>query len=82
MGHDGRDGVRAVRDHGGMVIAQDEASSTVWGMPGAVVEAGLADRVLPLDRIGSAIADWVASAATRDPRPRATDRGQTPMARV
>jgi two-component system chemotaxis response regulator CheB len=82
MGHDGRDGVRAVRDHGGTIIAQDEASSTVWGMPGAVVEAGLADRILPLDRLGAAIADWAAGASARDPRPRAADRGQTPMAPV
>jgi two-component system, chemotaxis family, protein-glutamate methylesterase/glutaminase len=64
MGHDGRDGVRAVKEHGGTVIAQDEATSTVWGMPGAVVEAGLADQVLPLDRIGAAIGAWAAAAAS------------------
>jgi two-component system, chemotaxis family, protein-glutamate methylesterase/glutaminase len=58
MGVDGREGCRAVKAHGGMVIAQDQASSTVWGMPGSVVEAGLADRVLPLDRIAEAIAAW------------------------
>jgi two-component system chemotaxis response regulator CheB len=58
MGHDGREGVRAVRQHGGMVIAQDEASSTVWGMPGSVVAAGLADRVVALEEIGPAIAAW------------------------
>jgi two-component system chemotaxis response regulator CheB len=65
MGVDGRDGCRAVNAHGGMVIAQDQASSTVWGMPGAVVAAGLADRVLPLDRIADAIASWAAGAAGR-----------------
>ena len=37
------------------MLAQDEASSVVWGMPGAVVQAGLADEVLPLDRIAGAI---------------------------
>jgi two-component system chemotaxis response regulator CheB len=37
------------------VLAQDEASSVVWGMPGAVVAAGLADEVLPLDRIASCL---------------------------
>ena len=63
MGHDGRDGVRAVKEHGGTVIAQDEATSTVWGMPGAVVDAGLADQVLPLDRIGAAIGAWAAAAS-------------------
>jgi two-component system, chemotaxis family, protein-glutamate methylesterase/glutaminase len=65
MGVDGRDGCRAVKAHGGMVIAQDQASSTVWGMPGAVVAAGLADRVLPLDRIADAITSWAAGAAGR-----------------
>jgi two-component system chemotaxis response regulator CheB len=65
MGVDGRDGCRAVRAHGGMVIAQDQASSTVWGMPGSVVEAGLADKVLPLDRIADAIAAWATGAAGR-----------------
>jgi two-component system chemotaxis response regulator CheB len=38
-----------VRDLGGSVLAQDEASSTVWGMPGAVARAGLAHKVLPLN---------------------------------
>jgi two-component system chemotaxis response regulator CheB len=51
MGHDGREGARQVVERGGAVIAQDEQSSVVWGMPGAVVEAGLAQTVLPLDGI-------------------------------
>ena len=55
MGHDGREGVRALRGAGGTIIAQDEASSIVWGMPGAVAEAGLADQILPLSEIGSDI---------------------------
>jgi two-component system chemotaxis response regulator CheB len=42
-----------LRGAGAEVLAQDEASSVVWGMPGAVVGAGLADEVLPLDRIAS-----------------------------
>jgi two-component system chemotaxis response regulator CheB len=37
------------------VLAQDEASSVVWGMPGAIVQAGLADEVLPLERIAGAL---------------------------
>ena len=74
MGVDGREGCKAVKAHGGMVIAQDQASSTVWGMPGSVVEAGLADKVLPLDRIADAIAAWAtgASGRTEAPRPMAT----------
>lgn len=55
MGTDGCEGARAVRLAGGRVIAQDEATSVVWGMPGAVVQAGLADRVLPLDAVAAAI---------------------------
>jgi len=55
MGHDGREGVRALRAAGGTIIAQDEATSIVWGMPGAVAEAGLADQILPLSEIGSDI---------------------------
>jgi two-component system chemotaxis response regulator CheB len=55
MGSDGLIGCRAVREQGGSVLAQDEASSTVWGMPGAVAGAGLAHRVLPLDTIAPEI---------------------------
>ena len=51
MGHDGLEGARAIVDAGGSVIVQDEESSVVWGMPGAVARAGLASEVLPLDRI-------------------------------
>jgi two-component system chemotaxis response regulator CheB len=55
MGHDGRGGAKVLRDAGAEVLAQDEKSSVVWGMPGAVVGAGLAAEVLPLDRIASAL---------------------------
>jgi two-component system chemotaxis response regulator CheB len=55
MGHDGRAGAKVLRAAGAEVLAQDEASSVVWGMPGAVVGAGLADAVLPLDRIAQAL---------------------------
>ncbi len=55
MGQDGLRGCELVREAGGQVIAQDEASSVVWGMPGFVARAGLADRVLPLDMIAPEI---------------------------
>jgi two-component system, chemotaxis family, protein-glutamate methylesterase/glutaminase len=51
MGQDGLRGVEILKAQGASVLAQDEASSVVWGMPGAVVNAGLADRVLPLDQV-------------------------------
>jgi two-component system chemotaxis response regulator CheB len=51
MGYDGLRGVEVLKGGGACVIAQDEASSVVWGMPGAVVNAGLADAVVPLDQV-------------------------------
>ena len=51
MGVDGRNGCEAVTAAGGSVIAQDEATSVVWGMPGAVATAGLCSAVLPLAEI-------------------------------
>ena len=51
MGQDGLRGVEILKARGAAIVAQDEASSVVWGMPGAVVNAGLADCVLPLDRV-------------------------------
>ncbi len=52
MGHDGRLGCEQLAATGALVVAQDQASSVVWGMPGAVTEAGLADAVLSIDAIG------------------------------
>lgn len=51
MGQDGLRGCQAIRQAGGQVLAQDQATSVVWGMPGAVAQAGLAERILPLDQI-------------------------------
>jgi two-component system chemotaxis response regulator CheB len=48
MGHDGRDGAGHIVRAGGRVIAQDESTSVVWGMPGAVATAGHAEAVKPL----------------------------------
>jgi two-component system chemotaxis response regulator CheB len=55
MGQDGRAGCERVRAAGGQVVVQDQASSVVGSMPGAVAEAGLADQVLPLKDIGHEI---------------------------
>ncbi len=51
MGRDGQRGAATLKAKGAYIIAQDEASSVVWGMPGSVVQEGLADVVLPLDDI-------------------------------
>ncbi|MDP3890232.1 chemotaxis response regulator protein-glutamate methylesterase [Nocardioides sp.] len=56
MGHDGLVGTRRLRELGARVLVQDQATSVVWGMPGAIVEAGLADAVLPLDRVATEVA--------------------------
>jgi len=52
MGQDGLEGCRRIREAGGSILVQDEATSVVWGMPGYVARAGLADAILPLDRLG------------------------------
>lgn len=56
MGSDGMRGCQVIRERGGNILAQDEASSVVWGMPGAVVKADLADAVLPLTDLPAEIA--------------------------
>jgi two-component system, chemotaxis family, protein-glutamate methylesterase/glutaminase len=56
MGQDGLIGARLLTAAGCRVIVQDEATSAVWGMPGAIAKAGLAQRVLPVDQIGANIA--------------------------
>ncbi len=55
MGQDGLLGARQLHQIGGRVIAQDKASSVVWGMPGAVAEDGICSDVLPIDDIGSKV---------------------------
>jgi two-component system chemotaxis response regulator CheB len=55
MGADGLEGTRGIVEKGGAALVQDEATSVVWGMPGAVARAGLAHAILPLDQIGPKI---------------------------
>jgi two-component system chemotaxis response regulator CheB len=77
MGRDGCAGAALVRERGGGVLVQDRETSVVWGMPGAVVEAGLADAELPLPelaaevgrRIGLAQAPFSAERPARAGRP-------------
>jgi two-component system chemotaxis response regulator CheB len=56
MGRDGLEGAEAVRAAGGRILCEAESTCTVYGMPRAVAEAGLADEVLELDDLPSAIA--------------------------
>lgn len=59
MGHDGLEGMRAIKAGGGKTIAQNEETCTVYGMPKAVVDAGLADKVLPLDKVAAEIINMI-----------------------
>jgi two-component system chemotaxis response regulator CheB len=65
MGCDGVAGLRPVREAGGVVVAQDERSCVVFGMPGAAVEADLVDTILPIDRIARYVSDLVAGGTDR-----------------
>ena len=81
MGRDGQAGCEAIRAAGGQVLAQDEATSVVWGMPGQVARAGLADRVLPLDELGAG--DRPACARVDGPGGRGKgDRSVMPLSRA
>jgi two-component system chemotaxis response regulator CheB len=64
MGRDGVDGLRAIREAGGHIVAESEATAVVYGMPGAAVQAGLADFILPLDEVGAALAGLLVSSAS------------------
>jgi two-component system chemotaxis response regulator CheB len=62
MGDDGVAGLRALKDAGGLVLAQDETTSVVYGMPGEAAASGVVDQVLPLTRIAGALASaWKAA---------------------
>ena len=57
MGADGREGAKLIKQGGSQIWAQDEASCVVYGMPAAIVDAGLADHIFPLDDVGKALAE-------------------------
>lgn len=75
MGQDGLLGCRAIAAAGGQVLVQDEASSVVWGMPGAVARAGLAQAQLPPEELGARILAAVTA-------PTASAAAGVPMARA
>jgi two-component system, chemotaxis family, protein-glutamate methylesterase/glutaminase len=59
MGTDGTDGAAMVAESGGSVIAQDEATSVIWGMPGSAAVAGVCAGILPLDSIAARVNELV-----------------------
>jgi two-component system chemotaxis response regulator CheB len=66
MGRDGLRGAERIVEAGGRLLVQDEATSVVWGMPGFVAEAGLAEEVLPLGEIAAAILRRVGGRQARE----------------
>ena len=62
MGHDGLAGTKQIVEAGGCAIAQDEATSVVWGMPGAIAQAGLCHAVLPLQAMAPKLRDMLKAA--------------------
>ncbi|MFB6224017.1 MAG: chemotaxis response regulator protein-glutamate methylesterase [Haloarcula sp.] len=64
MGEDGADGIRRIKETGGKTIAQDEATSAVYGMPKRAVETGCVDSVLPIDDISDGIMDTITTEVT------------------
>lgn len=65
MGCDGLAGSRAIVEAGGSIVVQDEATSVVWGMPGAVALEGLAAAVQPIEKLGQTVASLILRANTR-----------------
>jgi len=63
MGSDGTDGARELKEKGAYIIAQDEDSSVVWGMPGSAKAAGIVDEILPLQEIPAAVIALLAKSA-------------------
>ncbi len=62
MGHDGLEGSRKIVEAGGTLVAQDEETSVVWGMPGSVAVAGICSSVLPLDELAPAVGQLILGA--------------------
>jgi len=60
MGDDGVAGLRHLKGVGARILAQDQESSVVWGMPGRAVEAGVVDEVLPLDELAERLCELAA----------------------
>ena len=69
MGHDGLAGTREVVAAGGCAIAQDEATSVVWGMPGAIAQAGLCHKILPLPMLAGGVQDLLSASRIRGGQP-------------
>lgn len=70
MGQDGCHGSAIIKEQGGTILAQDKETSVVWGMPGVVAEAGLADKVLPLQHVAGELLRRLAPPSSTSPLPK------------
>jgi len=77
MGSDGLVGCKMIRKAGGTVLAQNQETSAVWGMPGCVVRDGVADRVLPLNEIAATIVRFATNRECFVREPSHTEQGST-----
>jgi two-component system, chemotaxis family, protein-glutamate methylesterase/glutaminase len=59
MGSDGRDGAAWIKARGGTILTESEESCVVFGMPRSVIESGLSDHSVPLDKMAAAILEWL-----------------------
>ena len=66
MGDDGARGLKRMRDAGAQTIAQDEATSVVWGMPGSAVKRGAAGKILPIEQIACKLIELVRRGDTKE----------------
>ncbi len=71
MGDDGARGLKEMREAGAATLAQDEATSVVWGMPGAALRLGAAHEILPLNRIADVVMELVDGASPDELRRKA-----------
>ncbi|HET9864097.1 MAG TPA: chemotaxis protein CheB, partial [Steroidobacteraceae bacterium] len=65
MGDDGARGLQEMHDAGAATVAQDEATSVVWGMPGAAVKLGAVDEVVPLDQVAATVMRLIENAGAQ-----------------
>ena len=72
MGDDGLDSSRRLAEQGVEIIVQDEATSIVWGMPGAIAKAGIAEHCLPLDKIPAVLTTAVVNSRLAASAPRSS----------
>ena len=65
MGHDGTIGLKKIKEAGGRIIAQDEKTSVIFGMPKSAIEAGVVDHIFPIEQIGPHLVQMLQERVTK-----------------